>query len=123
MHSGACRWDSSEPLMLRRVRPERNEQRFYALAVTADLFGNVVLMRHWGRIATAGKQREELHGDFASAVASLERLAKKKRRRGYVDYGTAAVTTPSSARPKVNAPPAFSRKCGAIRKTRCDANF
>ncbi|OYV52916.1 MAG: hypothetical protein B7Y73_00135 [Acidocella sp. 35-58-6] len=86
MHSEAFRWDSSEPLMLRRVRPEHNERRFYALSVTADLFGNAVLMRYWGRIGTGGKQREELHGDFASASASLQLLARKRRRRGYVAF-------------------------------------
>ena len=100
MHCGVRQWDSSEPLMLRRVRPECNEQRFYALAVTADLFGNVVLMRHWGRIATAGKQREELHGDFASAAASLERLAEKKRKRGYVDYGICRSNRPELCPPE-----------------------
>jgi predicted DNA-binding WGR domain protein len=100
MHSGVCRWDSSDPLMLRRIRPEHNERRFYVLVVIADLFGNVVLMRHWGRIATAGRQREELHGDFASAVASLERLAKKKRKRGYVDYGICHSNGPELCSPE-----------------------
>jgi predicted DNA-binding WGR domain protein len=55
------------------------------LAVTADLFSNIVLIRRWGRIGTGGKQREELHDDFAAASASLVRLAGKKRRRGYAD--------------------------------------
>lgn len=86
MHNGAELWRSSEPLLLRRIRPEHNERRFYALAVTADLFGNIVLMRRWGRIGTGGRLREELHCDFASAAESLDRLARKKRRRGYVDY-------------------------------------
>ncbi len=86
MHNEAELWRSSEPLLLRRIRPEHNEQRFYALAITADLFGNIVLMRRWGRIGTGGRLREELHCDFASAAESLERLARKKRRRGYFDY-------------------------------------
>jgi predicted DNA-binding WGR domain protein len=84
MHDGAEPRNSVEPLLLRRIRPAHNEWRFYALAVTTDLFGNVVLMRHWGQIGTGGRQLEELHGDFASASASLERLARKKHRRGYV---------------------------------------
>jgi len=79
---------SFEPLLLRRIRPEHNERRFYAMVVTSDLFGNVVLMRHWGRIGTGGKQRVDRHDDFVGAAASLERLARKKRRRGYVDCGT-----------------------------------
>ena len=87
MHNGARLWASSEPLMLRRIRPEHNERRFYVLAVAADLFGNIVLMRNWGRIGTGGRQREDLHCDFTAAAESLDRLAQKKRRRGYVDYG------------------------------------
>jgi len=79
---------SFEPLLLRRIRPEHNERRFYAMVVTSDLFGNVVLMRNWGRIGTGGKQRVDRHDDFVGAAASLERLARKKRRRGYVDCGT-----------------------------------
>ncbi len=87
MHNGAKLWGSSEPIMLRRIRPEHNERRFYALAVTVDLFGNIVLMRNWGRIGAGGRQREELHSDVVAAAESLERLVRKKRRRGYVDYG------------------------------------
>jgi predicted DNA-binding WGR domain protein len=82
--------------MLRRIRPEHNERRFYALAVRADLFGNIVLMRNWGRIGTGGSQREDLQCDFTSAAESLERLARKKRRRGYVNYGVAHLDLPET---------------------------
>ena len=82
---------SFEPLLLRRIRPEHNERRFYAMAVTSDLFGNVVLMRHWGRIGTGGKQRVDRHEDIAGAAKSQEVLARKKRRRGYLDYGISAI--------------------------------
>ena len=37
-------------LVLRRVEPERNVARFYALMTERDLFGRVILVRHWGRI-------------------------------------------------------------------------
>ena len=42
---------------LTRIRPERNEWRFYRLAVWPDLFGRALLARHWGRIATPGRIR------------------------------------------------------------------
>ena len=35
-----------------RVRPERDEARFYQLEVWPDLFGRALLVRHWGRIGT-----------------------------------------------------------------------
>jgi predicted DNA-binding WGR domain protein len=71
--------------------------------VTPDLFGNIVLIRIWGRIGTAGKQRDDLHPDFASAGASLEWLSGKKRRRGYVDGSFCRDTAPNSARPYADA--------------------
>lgn len=85
MHGAAGLPVSPEPIILTRVRPARNERRFYALTVSVDLFGNIVLQRTWGRIGTAGKQRHDLHCDFTAAVENLERLAQRKRRRGYVD--------------------------------------
>jgi hypothetical protein len=38
-----------------RVRPEKSERRFYVLAVDVDLFGCVLLVRHWGRLGTSGR--------------------------------------------------------------------
>src|SRR4051795_12059649 len=46
-------------LVLRRVEPERNMARFYALMIERDLFGHVVLVRHWGRIGTRGRERTD----------------------------------------------------------------
>jgi predicted DNA-binding WGR domain protein len=82
-------WGYLTPVMLRRIRPEHNERRFYVLGVGADLFGNVVLTRYWGRIGTGGKQRIDQYGDFAGAAENLNKLAQQKRRRGYVDYNIA----------------------------------
>jgi hypothetical protein len=42
---------------LTRIRPERNEWRFYRLAVWPDLFGRALLARQWGRIGTQGRVR------------------------------------------------------------------
>lgn len=71
-------------LILRRVRPEQNERRFYRLEVTADLFGTVLLLRNWGRIGCDGRRRHETFSDRESAAAALDRLAATKQRRGYV---------------------------------------
>jgi predicted DNA-binding WGR domain protein len=75
----------SASLSLRRIRPERNERRFYRLDLTVDLFGSILLRRHWGRIGTDGRQRLEPFPTLAAAEAALARLATAKRRRGYID--------------------------------------
>jgi len=70
-------------LVLRRLEPGRNVARFYALMLERDLFGRVVLVRHWGRIGTRGRERTDEHA--SEAEAALEKLAAVKRRRGYQD--------------------------------------
>ena len=42
---------------LTRIRPERNEWRYYRLAVWPHLFGRALLARQWGRIGTQGRVR------------------------------------------------------------------
>jgi len=70
---------------LTRIRPEKNEWRFYRMAVWPDLFGGVLLARQWGRIGTQGRIRLDEHPDAGPAVNALVRLARAKRRRGYQD--------------------------------------
>ena len=74
-----------ETAALTRVRPERNEFRYYRLEVWPDLFGRALLARHWGRIGTQGRMRLDPHPDAGAAVNALARLARSKRRRGYRD--------------------------------------
>ena len=69
---------------LARVRPERNEFRFYRMEVCPDLFGRALLLRHWGRIGTDGRRRLDPHPDAGAAANALARLESAKHRRGYV---------------------------------------
>jgi predicted DNA-binding WGR domain protein len=69
--------------VLTRIRPEKNERRFYAIEVTNDLFGRSLLSRNWGRVGTAGRQRYDLHQDRYGAMAALAKLDQRKRSRGY----------------------------------------
>jgi predicted DNA-binding WGR domain protein len=39
-----------ESVALARIRPEKNERRFYHLEIWPDLFGRTQLVRRWGRI-------------------------------------------------------------------------
>ena len=96
-------------IVLRRKRATHNEDRFYSMTITTDLFGGVVLMRHWGRVGTAGKQRCDLHQDNTSAVGALTQLTRKKRKRHYIaESGTALAwdrpkNFPALAEPKKNS--------------------
>jgi predicted DNA-binding WGR domain protein len=74
-----------ETAALTRIHPERNEWRYYRLAVWPDLFGRALLARHWGRIGTQGRIRLDAHRDVGAALNALARLARSKRRRGYRD--------------------------------------
>ena len=35
---------------LRRIEPEKNMARFYEISLQPTLFGDVAVVRHWGRI-------------------------------------------------------------------------
>ena len=72
-------------LVLRRIEPERNLVRFYALMIERDLFGHIVLVRRWGRIGTRGRECMDPYPDETTAAEALAKLAAAKRRRGYQD--------------------------------------
>ena len=74
---------SDDTILLHRIDPARNMARFYALAVEGSLFGDVSLVRRWGRLGTRGTQIIELHPDRASALRALQRHFQAKKRRGY----------------------------------------
>jgi predicted DNA-binding WGR domain protein len=75
----------AEAASLIRVRPERDEFRYYRLEIWPDLFGRALLARHWGRLGTQGRLRLDPHPDPGAAINALARLARQKRRRGYQD--------------------------------------
>jgi predicted DNA-binding WGR domain protein len=70
-------------LRLTRRDPERNMARFYALALEPTLFGEVTLLRTWGRIGTRGQVRIETFGEADDAVVAREKLERAKRKKGY----------------------------------------
>ena len=68
-----------------RVRPERNEWRYYRMEIWPDLFGRALLMRQWGRIGTEGHRRLDPYPDRGAAGNALAAILRAKRRRGYRD--------------------------------------
>ncbi len=112
---------------LTRIQPERNECRFYRLAVCPDLFGRALLARHWGRIGTRGRIRLDPHpspappstpspGSPAANAAAATRTAQRDPAAGTHDsadktdwearHGVARPTNRSSIPPTKARPPA-----------------
>jgi predicted DNA-binding WGR domain protein len=74
---------SATSVHLTRVDPSCNMSRFYSLALATSLFGECGVVRQWGRIGTSGQSRTEWYEARDRAAAELERMAARKRRRGY----------------------------------------
>lgn len=72
-----------EIVALENVCPDENRFRFYVLSIDETLFGDVALVREWGRIGTNGRRRLDLFDDRVRAISSLEDWLERKRRRGY----------------------------------------
>ena len=70
-------------LRLTRCDASRNMARFYALSLEPTLFGEVMLIRNWGRIGTGGQMMIETFERAEDASAALHRLQRQKLRRGY----------------------------------------
>ena len=71
------------PVLLRRIDDARNMRRFYLLDLQPDLFGGVLLVKHWGRIGTGGRIVDQSYNSEASAAEAMQLQAERKRRRGY----------------------------------------
>jgi predicted DNA-binding WGR domain protein len=70
-------------LVLERRNASSNMARFYVLAIEPTLFGEMALVREWGRIGSWGRRRLDLHPNRASAAESLDAWLVRKARRGY----------------------------------------
>jgi predicted DNA-binding WGR domain protein len=70
-------------LVLERRNASRNMARFYVLAIEPTLFGEMALVREWGRIGSWGRRRLDLHPNRAAAAESLNAWLVRKARRGY----------------------------------------
>lgn len=74
-----------DAINLHRIDPARNMARFYRLSATPGLFGDICLVREWGRIGRRGRTRVDLYARKEDAVAAALTLEQVKRRRGYRD--------------------------------------
>lgn len=63
--------------------PARDRARFYTLTWQPALRGGGALVRRWGRLGGPGRALTAFYPDRASAQASVERLIRRRLRRGY----------------------------------------
>ena len=78
-------------LYCQRIDANRNMARYYALSIEPTLFGEIAVVRIWGRIGKSGGTRSVLFQSERDAAAYFLKLARRKRRRGYRPYsGNAA---------------------------------
>lgn len=85
-----------DPIHLRRIDAAKNMRRFYELALQPTLFGDVSLVRTWGRIGTSGQRLIQTYNREEEAACAFVRLTAAKTRRGYSRTGAAddGVTQP-----------------------------
>ncbi|MGB3813613.1 MAG: WGR domain-containing protein [Shinella sp.] len=69
----------------RRIDAASDMARFYLLSLEPTLFGEVAVLRHWGRIGTRGRQALSLHSTLAEAEKTLARQIARRRKRGYTE--------------------------------------
>jgi predicted DNA-binding WGR domain protein len=79
------RTSEERAIMIKLIRtdPSRNMHRFYALQLTATLFGEWAVIAEWGRIGSAGQVQERLFAAPELAEAAFAQRQRAKMRRGY----------------------------------------
>lgn len=70
--------------ILHRIDEDRNMARGYELSIQPGLFGDVSVLRHWGRIGTMGQSKEYWFSDETEAENEAGAILRQKQRRGYV---------------------------------------
>ena len=56
---------------MRRIEPEKNMRRFYAMSIQPTLFGEWAVVRSWGRIGTTGRTQLDIHNGPGEAIDAI----------------------------------------------------
>lgn len=70
-------------IYVERTEPARNMARYYAMEISATLFGEACLTRTWGRIGRRGQSKKQHFEREDEAVGLFLELVRQKRKRGY----------------------------------------
>lgn len=73
-----------EHIYLERIEPSRNMSRYYTMSVQLTLFGELSLVRRWGRIGTSEALKVDTFTDLAALIKFRARLLARKLARNYV---------------------------------------
>jgi predicted DNA-binding WGR domain protein len=73
----------SDAADLIRIESTSNKHRFYRCAIWPGLFGDVSLVREWGRIGQPGQMRLDVQPDTPAARGKMQDLVRRKERKGY----------------------------------------
>ena len=73
----------SYQLCAERTDASKNMARYYAMSIEPNLFGEVCLIRRWGRIGSGGQRMVHHFTREEEAVGLFLQLLRQKRRRGY----------------------------------------
>ena len=73
-----------QPVHLHRVNAEAKMARFYHIDIAPTLFGEVSVLRSWGRIGTHGRTSIETCVTSEEAETVAVRTLQQKAQRGYV---------------------------------------
>jgi predicted DNA-binding WGR domain protein len=74
---------SEDVIHLHRIDAARNMARFYRLSSALSVFGDICVVREWGRIGRPGRMRIDLYEKVEEAATARLALEQSKRRRGY----------------------------------------
>jgi predicted DNA-binding WGR domain protein len=72
-----------QPIHLHRVIAEANMARFYHVDIAPTLFGEVSVLRSWGRIGSHGRTSVETWVTSEEAETAAARTLRQKAQRGY----------------------------------------
>lgn len=73
-------------MYLTKIDPSRNMKRFYSVAIQPTILGACCLVRMHGRIGGSTRVLPPVpYTSLPAAQVALERLAARKKRRGYKD--------------------------------------
>lgn len=70
-------------LYCQRIDRSRNMARYYALSIQPTLFGEIAVVRCWGRIGKQGGEKSEIFATEHEAAMHFLDIARLKRRKGY----------------------------------------
>ncbi len=72
-----------QPVHPHRVNAEANMARFYHVNIAPTLFGEVSVLRSWGRIGSHGRTSVETWATSEEAETAAALALRQKAQRGY----------------------------------------